>query len=181
MFSRYWAYATLEGGHDAMLSLSFSVKSKFLAGTGSYLQDDDGSPNSAGFDGVTVWEMKRMKVVGIPRQYISPEENKYKVSTSAWVFFEKTSRHVLLLGGFCGDITAWYWDNERQHFCHALPKTTTTQVVSMHVFSPTIATGRCARVVTAWRDSSVTLWMLMADGEFCKVFTTILDRHLPKT
>ncbi|KAK7019367.1 hypothetical protein VNI00_018111 [Paramarasmius palmivorus] len=168
MFSReYKAVKTLSGVQNAVLSLSFSTGGLFLA--------------AAGLDGLTVWDLRTLTQTLIPEKYNSPKDPNWKVSVLSWIFFEKGSRHVLLLGGMKGDLTAWHWNDTRrvfEHFARASPNAATEQIMSIDVYHSQITSKRAATVAISCVDGSVAVWKLSSVGDFTLAFSTVPDPNI---
>ncbi|GAW06646.1 hypothetical protein LENED_008584 [Lentinula edodes] len=116
----------------------------------------------------------------------APQNPKYVITTSIWVYFQKNKRHVLLLGSMRGDIILWDWNNETKSFqlLYRVPpmENKEDEILSMDVYEHDIAPGRIGRVVAATANRCISVWTLMSSGEFSKVFSTVLDEGInPKT
>ncbi|KAK7032098.1 hypothetical protein VNI00_013477 [Paramarasmius palmivorus] len=159
---KYRLAATICGPQDSVSSLAFSEKCEFLA--------------AGGKDGLRVWNVATTHPIPVPPKFVSPTYDSYKVGVCTWVFFESTSRHVLLLGTLDGDLIAWQYNGTKVAFENlgtANPKTTVKPVASMHVSDPNISPNYCARIVTSHENETVTVWKLTSDGKFIQesVFT----------
>ncbi|KAF8825127.1 hypothetical protein HHX47_DHR7000387 [Lentinula edodes] len=44
----------------------------------------------------------------------APQNPKYVITASVWVYFQKNKRHVLLLGTMRGDIILWVWNDDNK-------------------------------------------------------------------
>ncbi|KAH7878358.1 WD40-repeat-containing domain protein [Lentinula edodes] len=170
--SQYQAIATLQGPRDAVVSLAFSVKAKFLS--------------AAGYSGVYVWDLSTFTSAPLPHMLFAPQNPKYVIMASVWVYFQKNKRHILLLGSMRGDIILWDWNNETKSFqlLYRVPpmENKEDEILSMDVYEHDIASGRIGRVVASTANRCISVWTLTSSGEFSKIFSTVLDEGVnPKT
>ncbi|KAJ3848680.1 hypothetical protein EV368DRAFT_86369 [Lentinula lateritia] len=139
MDSQYQALSTLTGPRDAVVSLAFSAKAKFLS--------------AAGYSGVFVWDLSTSTPTPLPHMLFAPQNPKYVITTSIWVNFQKNKRHVLLLGSMRGDIILWDWNDDAKSFqlLYRVPpiESVEDEILSMDVYEQDIASGRIGRVVAA--------------------------------
>ncbi|KAJ3766492.1 WD40-repeat-containing domain protein [Lentinula raphanica] len=174
MDSDYHQLSKLTGPRDAILSLAFSAKAKFLS--------------AAGYSGVLVWDLSTSTAVStpLPHMLFAPQNPKYVITASAWIFFQKTKRHVLIIGSMRGDVLLWEWTEETKAFnllYRVSPMNDTPdEILSIDIHEQDVASGRIGRVVASSANRLVSVWTLTSSGEFSKVFTTTLDENLkPKT
>ncbi|KAJ8089189.1 hypothetical protein PM082_014437 [Marasmius tenuissimus] len=155
---RYHLHATLVGLRDAVLSLSISVQAKFIIVTG--------------YGGVSIWSTDTLNPVAITTPYVCPgtSEPKFLISVSKWLFFEQSSRHVLLLGAISSDISAWHWNDSLRTWSHTVRNITTEQVLSMDIHRSNINTNDMAYVTMSHADRTVSVWTLSSVGQFNKIF-----------
>ncbi|KAK7024409.1 hypothetical protein VNI00_015372 [Paramarasmius palmivorus] len=164
IIGRYTQYASFEGSHNPIVSLSISEKGTFIAG--------------AGIGGVGIWDVKTLAPVSVPYRYMSPTEPRYQVSVCSWLFFELNARHVLLLGTFDGDLVAWQYNETKRIFessAYALPKPTAKRVTSLHVYDANVSPQHYARIVVSYADNSVGIWKLSSTGDFVSVSSNAFD------
>ncbi|KAJ3769382.1 WD40-repeat-containing domain protein, partial [Lentinula raphanica] len=174
MDSHYHQLSTLTGPRDAILSLAFSAKAKFLS--------------AAGYSGVLIWDLSTSTSVStpLPHMLFAPQNPKYVITASAWIYFQKTNRHVLIIGSMRGDILLWDWTEETKAF-NLLYRVSPIndsfdEILSIDIHEQDVASGRIGRVVASTANRLVSVWTLTSSGEFSKVFTTTLDANLkPKT
>ena len=109
-YFHYEPLATFTGPQDAILSVSFSASGEFISAAGElfhcatrylFLKD---AP-SKGYSGVYCWNIQTKEPVLFFK--IDEDEEKKVYVASSWVYFEKTSQHVLILGDVDGQVTAW--------------------------------------------------------------------------
>ncbi|KAH7873339.1 WD40-repeat-containing domain protein [Lentinula edodes] len=172
MASEYRPLSKFTGPRDAVVSLAFSAKGRFLA--------------AAGYSGVYVWDLSTSASTPLPHMLFAPQNPKYVITAAVWVYFHKNNRHILLLGSMRGDVILWNWTEESQSFnlLYRVPPMNDIQdeILSMDVHEQEIASGRIGRVVVATANRCINVWTLSSSGEFSKVFSTILDDNLkPKT
>jgi hypothetical protein len=69
-----------------------------------------------GYGGVIVYQMRNLKPIPTPPKYITPklQDRNHIVVASAFVYFESTRRHVLVLGTLDGDLIAWNWNSSKR-------------------------------------------------------------------
>ncbi|KAJ3859369.1 hypothetical protein EV359DRAFT_86484 [Lentinula novae-zelandiae] len=162
MNSQYQPISTLQGPRDAVVSLAFSF----------------------GSCGVCVWDLLTFSTTPLPHMLFAPQNPKYVIMTSVWVYFQKNKHHVLLLGSMHRDIILWDWNNETKSFqlLYWVPpmENKEDEILSMDVYKHDIAPGRIRRAVAATANQCISVWTLMSSGEFSKV--TVLDKGInPKT
>ncbi|KAJ3924285.1 MAG: hypothetical protein NXY57DRAFT_858456, partial [Lentinula lateritia] len=87
----YNLFATLGGLRDAVLSVNFSAHGKFISAAETHSQ-------FTGYNGVIVWDIETSLPVALPIQRFHPEKPEHVYPASVWIYFNKSSRHVLLLG-----------------------------------------------------------------------------------
>ncbi|KAJ3764679.1 WD40-repeat-containing domain protein, partial [Lentinula raphanica] len=182
----YKHHLTLHGMRDAVLSVSFSAGGKFVAATG--------------YGGVSVWDLCTSASVPLPQLKYTPQNPKYVVSSSTWLYFSKTKTHVLVLGTLRGDLMLWKYNPEgkvrslhesvprhliaSQEFqsLHRFPSVNATrQVISLDVYRREVSSGRRGRIAALFIDGCVTVWALTATGDCTQVFSRKLeDMFLPK-
>ncbi|KAJ4001074.1 WD40-repeat-containing domain protein, partial [Lentinula boryana] len=172
MSSHYEPLTTLSGARDAIVSLAFSAKAKFVS--------------AAGYSGVCVWDLSTSAPTPLPHMLFAPQNPKYVITSSAWVYFQKNKRHILLLGSMRGDMILWDYRSDIKSFqvLYRVPpmENTTDEILSMDVYEQDISPGRVGRVVAATASRHITVWTLSSSGEFSQVFTTMLDENInPKT
>ncbi|KAJ3885699.1 WD40-repeat-containing domain protein [Lentinula edodes] len=172
MSSQYQALSTLSGPRDAVVSLAFSGKAKFLS--------------AVGYSGVCVWDLSTSAATPLPHMLFAPQNPKYVITTSVWVYFQKNKHHILVLGSMRGDVILWDWKDDTKSFqlLYRVPpiENAEDEILSMDVYEQDIASGRIGRVVAATVNRRVTVWTLSSSGEFAQVFTTVLDPNVnPKT
>lgn len=65
-----------------------------------------------GYSGVAIWDLSgEIPVqVSVPQFPYAPQVPGNVITTSTWLYFTKTSRHVLALGSLAGDFILWQWD-----------------------------------------------------------------------
>ncbi|KAJ3806101.1 hypothetical protein F5876DRAFT_69225, partial [Lentinula aff. lateritia] len=132
MDSQYQALSTLTGPRDAVVSLAFSAKAKFLS--------------AAGYSGVFVWDLSTSTPTPLPHMLFAPQNPKYVITTSIWVNFQKNKRHVLLLGSMRGDIILWDWNDDAKLLYRVPPiESVEDEILSMDVYEQDIASGRIGR------------------------------------
>ncbi|KAJ3927491.1 MAG: hypothetical protein NXY57DRAFT_1042384 [Lentinula lateritia] len=100
MASEYQPLSKFTGPCDAVISLAFSAKGKFLA--------------AAGYSGVYVWNLSTCASTPLPHMLFAPQNPKYVINAAVWVYFHKNNQHILLLGSMQGDIILWNWDDDSQ-------------------------------------------------------------------
>ncbi|KAJ3809721.1 WD40-repeat-containing domain protein [Lentinula aff. lateritia] len=172
MTSVYQPLPRLMGPRDAVLSLAFSAKAKFLS--------------AAGYSGVCVWDLATSTSPPLPHMLFAPQNPKYVITASVWIYFQKNNHHVLILGSMRGDILLWDWNEEARRFnllyrVHPM-NDTQDEILSIDVYEHEVASGRIGRVVASTANQYVSVWTLSSSGEFSKVFSTTLDHDLkPKT
>ncbi|KAJ3831798.1 WD40-repeat-containing domain protein [Lentinula raphanica] len=175
MDSEYHQLSRLTGPRDAVLSLAFSAKAKFLS--------------AAGYSGVFVWDLSNSATsvsTPLPHMLFAPQNPRYVITASAWIYFQKTKRHVLIIGSMRGDILLWEWTEETKAF-NLLYRVTpiddsVDEILSIDIHEQDVASGRIGRVVASTSNGLVSVWTLTSSGEFSKVFTITLDNNLkPKT
>ncbi|KAJ3716691.1 WD40-repeat-containing domain protein [Lentinula raphanica] len=166
----YKHHLTLHGMRDAVLSVSFSAGGKFVAATG--------------YGGVSVWDLCTAALVPLPQLKYTPQNPKYVVSSSTWLYFSKTKTHVLVLGTLRGDLMLWKYDPEGKEFqiLHRFPSVNAMrQVISLDVYRREVSSGRRGRIAALFIDGCVTVWALTAVGDCTQVFSCNLeDMFLPK-
>ncbi|KAJ3991176.1 hypothetical protein F5050DRAFT_1872373 [Lentinula boryana] len=149
MTTKYNQYMTLRGMRDAVLSISFLSKARFIAATG--------------FAGVIVWDLSNAAPVTLPQLLYAPQNPKYVISSSVWLYFPKYNQHILVLGSLRSDILFWKWDPESFQRLHHVPSIhVERQVLSLDVYEREVSSGRRGRVVAATIDGCVTVWALSA-------------------
>ncbi|KAJ3899416.1 hypothetical protein F5879DRAFT_926263 [Lentinula edodes] len=158
--SQYQAIATLQGPRDAV--------------------------NCQGYSGVYVWDLSTFTSAPLPHMLFAPQNPKYVITASVWVYFQKNKRHILLLGSMRGDIILWDWNNETKSFqlLYRVPpmENKEDEILSMDVYEHDIASGRIGRVVASTANRCISVWTLTSSGEFSKIFSTVLDEGVnPKT
>ncbi|KAJ3746903.1 WD40-repeat-containing domain protein [Lentinula raphanica] len=170
----YHPLSRLTGPRDAVLSLAFSAKAKFLS--------------ASGYSGVFIWDLSTSIAVTkhLPHMLFAPQNPKYVITASTWIYFQKTKRHVLILGSMRGDILLWDWTEQRKTFnllYRVSPMNDSSdEILSIDIHEQDVASGRIGRVVTSSANRFISVWTLTSSGEFSKVFTTTLDDNLkPKT
>ncbi|KAL0057685.1 hypothetical protein AAF712_015663 [Marasmius tenuissimus] len=168
---KYDLYATLSGSSDAILSLSPSYQSQFLA--------------VAGYGGLSIWDLtvgSKPETVAVPRGYVSPDprDGKHLIGVSKWLFFECGSRHVLVLGGLHGQVVLLTLDSGRRYFelWHELHTTTTSQVVSVDVRETFVCQSTFGYVAFVHEDRTYACWRISATESPMKVFTGSLPSSL---
>ncbi|KAJ3765837.1 WD40-repeat-containing domain protein [Lentinula raphanica] len=169
MTNEYDQTLILSGMRDAVLSVSFSSKAKFVSATG--------------FAGVIIWDLSCGTPVSSPQIICAPQNPKYIISASAWLYFPKYDRHILVLGSLRGDVLLWQWDSAVNAFqrLHRIPSVNAErQVLSLDVYEREVSSGHRGRIVGATIDGCVTVWALSAVGELTQVFSCTLE-ILPKT
>ncbi|KAJ3833536.1 WD40-repeat-containing domain protein [Lentinula raphanica] len=174
MDSEYHQLSRLTGPRDAVLSLAFSAKAKFLS--------------AAGYSGVFVWDLSNSTSVStpLPHMLFAPQNPRYVITASAWIYFQKTKRHVLIIGSMRGDILLWEWTEEAKAF-NLLYRVnpiddSLDEILSIDIHDQDVASGRIGRVVASTSNRLVSVWTLTSSGGFSKVFTITLDDGLkPKT
>ncbi|KAJ3779028.1 WD40-repeat-containing domain protein [Lentinula raphanica] len=170
MSAQYEHHLTLHGMRDAVLSISFSAKGKFVAATG--------------YGGVAVWDLSTTLPISLPRLKYSPQNPKYVISTSTWLYFSKPKTYILVLGTLRGDIMLWKWSSEGNEFqnLHCFPSVNATrQVLSLDVHRREVSPGRRGRIAAVFIDGTVAVWALSASGECTQVFSINLEASfLPK-
>ncbi|KAJ3797279.1 WD40-repeat-containing domain protein [Lentinula boryana] len=172
MSSEYKLLSQLTGPRDAVLSLAFSAKAKFLA--------------AAGYSGVYIWDLSTSSSAPLPHMLFAPQNPKYVITASVWTYFQKTNRHILILGSMRGDILLWDWSEEAKRFnllyrVHPM-NDMQDEILSLDVHEQTVASGRIGRVVASTANRCISVWTLSSAGEFNKVFSTTLGHNLkPKT
>ncbi|KAJ3833977.1 WD40-repeat-containing domain protein [Lentinula raphanica] len=160
MSAQYEHHLTLHGMRDAVLSISFSAKGKFVAATG--------------YGGVAVWDLSTTLPISLPLLKYSPQNPKYVISTSTWLYFSKPKTYILV-GGAPKEMF------EFQNL-HRFPSVNATrQVLSLDVHRKEVSLGRRGRIAAVSIDGSVTVWTLTASGECTQVFSINLEASfLPK-
>lgn len=140
--SQYQPISTLQGPRDAVVSLAFSVKAKFLSAAGNGLHMSLHplflTRNKSGYSGVCVWDLSTFSTTPLPHMLFAPQNPKYVITTSVWVYFQKNKRHVLLLGSMRGDIILWDWNNETKVSLSYSDPYLSTEVVYLIVFPATL-------------------------------------------
>ncbi|KAH7880261.1 WD40-repeat-containing domain protein [Lentinula edodes] len=172
MVPQYEPLATLSGARDAVVSLAFSAKAKFLS--------------AAGYSGVFVWDLSTSAAITLPHMLFAPQNPKYVITSSFWVYFQKNKCHVLLLASMRGDLILWDYKDDIKSFqvLYRVPpmENKEEEVLSMDVYEQDIASGRIGRVVAATANRHISVWSLSSSGEFSKIFSTTLDENInPKT
>ncbi|KAJ4475986.1 hypothetical protein C8J55DRAFT_490266 [Lentinula edodes] len=87
---QYEPLTTLSGARDTVVSLAFLAKAKFLS--------------AAGYSGVFVWDLSTSAAITLPHMLFAPQNPKYVITSSIWVYFQKNKCHVLLLASMRGDL-----------------------------------------------------------------------------
>ncbi|KAJ3805456.1 WD40-repeat-containing domain protein [Lentinula aff. lateritia] len=165
MSSQYLPTTTLQGPRDAVISLAFSAKSKFLA--------------AAGYSSVCVWDLSTLAPTPLPHMLFAPQNPKYVITASVWVYFQKNKHHVLLLGTMRRDIILWVWNDDNKTFqlLYRVPPMDNKEdeVLFVDVHEQDIASGRIGRVVAAMVNRYISVWTLT-------FFSVVLDEGVnPKT
>ncbi|KAJ3872010.1 WD40-repeat-containing domain protein [Lentinula edodes] len=166
----YNLFATLGGLRDAVLSVNFSAHGKFIS--------------AAGYNGVIVWDLETSLPVALPIQRFHLEKPEHVYPASVWIYFNKSSRHVLLLGSLDGQITAWDWNSEAMTFeCVRLPVShhPESQILSLDVHQLHVETKHRARIIASFADRSVKSWTVSPDGNLNHVFTVQMEDFIPKS
>ncbi|KAJ3933432.1 MAG: hypothetical protein NXY57DRAFT_959928 [Lentinula lateritia] len=150
MVPQYEPLATLSGARDAVISLAFLVKAKFLS--------------AAGYSGVFVWDLSTSAAITLPRMLFAPQNPKYVNTSSIWVYFQKNKRHVLLLASMRGDLILWDYKDDIKSFqvLYRVPpmENKEEEVLSMDVYEQDIASGRIGRVIAATANRHISVWSL---------------------
>ncbi|KAJ3927700.1 MAG: WD40-repeat-containing domain protein [Lentinula lateritia] len=152
MTSVYQPLPQLTGPRDAVLSLAFSAKAKFLS--------------AAGYSGVCVWDLATSTSPPLPHMLFAPQNPKYIITASVWIYFQKNNRHVLILGSMRGDILLWDWNEEARRFnllyrVHPM-NDTQDEILSIDVYEHEVASGRIGRVVASTANQYVSIWTLQS-------------------
>lgn len=66
----------------------------------------------SGYSGVCVWDLATSTSPPLPHMLFAPQNPKYIITASVWIYFQKNNRHVLILGSMRGDILLWDWNEE---------------------------------------------------------------------
>lgn len=108
--SQYDKIATFAGPKDAVLSVSFSAFGEYVSAAGELLQCATRGAFLnisfiAGYDGIFCWDVATGEPVLFPN--LAGEEEKTEYFACTWIYFAKTSQHVLILGDVDGKISAW--------------------------------------------------------------------------
>ncbi|KAJ3719012.1 hypothetical protein C8R42DRAFT_723515 [Lentinula raphanica] len=104
---------------------------------------------ATGYGGVSVWDLCTAALVPLPQLKYTPQNPKYVVSSSTWLYFSKTKTHVLVLGTLRGDLMLWKYDPEGKEFqsLHRFPSVNATrQVISLDVYRREVSSGRRGRI-----------------------------------
>ncbi|KAJ4501303.1 hypothetical protein C8R41DRAFT_913298 [Lentinula lateritia] len=153
--SQYQAIATLQGPRDAVVSLAFSVKAKFLS--------------AAGYSGVYVWDLSTFTSAPLPHMLFAPQNPKYVITA-----LYARRYHIV----------DWNNETKSFQLLYRVPpmENKEDEILSMDVYKHDIASGRIGRVVASTANRCVSVWTLTSLGEFSKIFSTVLDEGVnPKT
>jgi WD40 repeat protein len=109
----YELHTILQGASDSVQSLAFSVHGKFLAAIGKYLSSlvmlQLLKLVCLGRGGVSVWSLDNFQAIAFSSK--TPMHRVY--SSMAWLYFEQTSQHVLILGTIDGEMELWNLSNRK--------------------------------------------------------------------
>ncbi|KAF5342751.1 hypothetical protein D9758_015908 [Tetrapyrgos nigripes] len=173
--NQYRTLSTLRGHRDAILSLSFSLDSNFLA--------------VVGLHGVSVYNLSsvpagaRVTTSHIPANPLDP---KNLFTTSTWFFCENGNCHILITGTMSGDIHLWEWRSDNEAF-ETFAKVTATlngaedevpdgQATALDVYESQIAEGRHGRIAASFDSRVVTVWSIsIASKELTKIFRVVME------
>ncbi|KAJ3887130.1 hypothetical protein GG344DRAFT_81035 [Lentinula edodes] len=102
MVPQYEPLTTLSGARDTVVSLAFSAKAKFLS--------------AAGYSGVFIWDLSTSAAITLPHMLFAPQNPKYVITSSIWVYFQKNKCHILLLASMRGDLILWDYKDDIKSF-----------------------------------------------------------------
>ncbi|KAE9382523.1 YVTN repeat-like/Quino protein amine dehydrogenase, partial [Gymnopus androsaceus JB14] len=171
MTEQYERVATLHGPKDAVLSVSFSPDGRFIVANG--------------FNGVSVWALQGtgFSQVSHPFPFTMTSRNVFPVSS--WLCFKKPAQTVLLLGSQEGKVHALDFNPHKAasiYLDYFAPQTPAQQPLCLSVYESTVDADNRGRIVAAFDDKSIVMWMLPAVGEFKHRFSVKLDiDSLPKS
>lgn len=150
--SQYQDLAILDV-RNAVLSISFSAQAKFVAATGKSLSVMHYEVfflkiSSLGYSGIAIWDLSgELPVqVSVPQFPYVPQVPGNVITTSTWLYFTKTSRHVLALGSLAGDSILWQWDQGENVHMICLQHHALTPDLHVRLFS--ISTAFLLLIVT---------------------------------
>ncbi|KAJ3834736.1 WD40-repeat-containing domain protein [Lentinula raphanica] len=164
----YQLLSTLQGARDAVISLSFSTPTKFVA--------------AAGYGGVTVWNLSTSSAVSIPSNVYNPRNPGYIYTACNFLHFEQADQYILLLGSQDGMFSTLKWDGEDHVFNPGFqikPDDSRYQVVSLDVYQTEVPTGKLARVVVATADSRIAVYSLSSSLEVKKIYAIFIEEFSP--
>ncbi|KAJ3900217.1 hypothetical protein F5879DRAFT_925616 [Lentinula edodes] len=160
----YQTLATLHGARDAVISLSFSTHSKFIA--------------AAGYGGIVVWNLQTFDAVSIPGNVYNPRNPGYVYTACTWLHFEQADQHILLLGSQDGTFSTLKWDNKDQLFLPGFqikPEETRYQVVSIDIYQAEVPVGKLARIVVSTADNRIAVYSLSSFLDLKEIYSIIVE------
>ncbi|TCD61003.1 hypothetical protein EIP91_009173 [Steccherinum ochraceum] len=158
--AQYELSKTFENIKDCVLSLSFSAFGSFIC--------------ASGFNGVSCWNLASMAPIHLPSD-LSVDEISRVYPICAWLYFVKTSQHVLLLGTYDGSVVAWdlvstdgteSLQRRRQPAPDVPEANASNAVTSMSVGAVEVPDGRRGRIAACFFNKSICVWTMTADGGF---------------
>ncbi|THV01478.1 hypothetical protein K435DRAFT_655258 [Dendrothele bispora CBS 962.96] len=165
--SRYRTLATLTGPRDAIQAVSFSVDGIFVS--------------ASGYGGITIWELATSSTVSTPHLPYDPKNGSHVYSSSAWLYFEGTQKHIFIVGNMAGQIFLWSFDTHQKVCIHLVQSQrvdsdNTHQVMSVDVYEHSIVPGSAGHIVTSTDDRQhlVSVWTLTSDLQLSRVFNVKL-------
>ncbi|KAH8096976.1 WD40-repeat-containing domain protein [Cristinia sonorae] len=161
---RYRLFRQFTTTRDAVVMVRFSAFGDFLC--------------ACGYNGVACWDVATSRPVSAPLGYAPKPSHVYPAC--AWLYFEETSRHLLLLGNMKGRISAWDLSKHDTTFEHSRRNswsTSETQTLFIAVAQTKVAANEVGRVAAAFGDGAVCVWTFpsLASHDIQMVWQISLD------
>ncbi|KAF5342783.1 hypothetical protein D9758_017129 [Tetrapyrgos nigripes] len=173
--SSYQRLITLSGPQSGIRSVSFSPDGLFVS--------------AVGYGGVTIWDLRSRSTVLTPNAPYERNNPRHAYSTSAWIYFEGTHKHVFVFGNMAGEMFLWLWDSVHKTFLEKGRQTVdrgqgnqNQEVMSIDVSAAKVAPGHQVNIVTSTSNGVVAVWSLTANLELKNAFLADMpDDILPRT